>query len=406
MKIQILALLVGAALIGSGAEAGNARVPTSTLDPRLQNQSRAEVKWAKTICREEGRYIGWPTVCRLQNGELLAVFSGDRDEHVCPYGKVQLIRSKDDGETWSEPVTIANGILDDRDAGVVQLPNGEVAVTWFTSIAYASPGILKRHPEYGRHHGKIPPEMVQEHLGYYLIRSSDNGATWSKPEKLANCDQTPHGPIVLKDGSLLQIGRRTKTDVNAAGRNTFDKTVISVSRSTDNGHTWNYLCPEIATEKGEGDRPAMFHEPHVAELADGSLVGMVRYHGSEGENAQPGNGYMRITFSKDQGRTWTPMTATPLLGLPPHLLTLPDGKLLCVYGRRLAKPGFGEFACLSDDGGRTWDVANEILLMPAENGDLGYPASCLLPNGDILTVYYQKSGAKTVLMATKWRVVK
>ncbi len=102
------------------------------------------------------------------------------------------------------------------------------------------------------------------------------------------------------------------------------------------------------------------------------------------------------------------MAATPLLGLPPHLLPLPDGKLVCVYGRRLAKPGFGEYACISDDGGKTWDVKNEIQLLPANTNDLGYPASCLLPDGDILTVYYQHPGGKekTVLMATRWRVTR
>lgn len=117
---------------------------------------------------------------------------------------------------------------------------------------------------------------------------------------------------------------------------------------------------------------------------------------------------MRTTFSKDGGRTWSPMAATPLLGLPPHLLPLSDGKLVCVYGRRNPKPGCGEFACISDDGGKTWDVANEITLMPAANGDLGYPASCFMPDGDILTVFYQNPGhgEKTVLMATRWRVTK
>ena len=401
MKMRkVLGLL---ALLGARLAIHAAPVP-----PAPAVQARAEIVWTRPVCVETNRYVGWPSVACLKNGDVVAVFSGDRDAHVCPYGKVRMVRSTDGGETWSAPRTIANGILDDRDAGIVQLPDGELVVTWFTSVAYLQEG--KRHPEYLRHHGKIPPALVEKGLGYFLIRSKDDGATWSEPEKLADCDQTPHGPILLKDGSLLQIGRRTETDRDAASRNVFSRTVISVSRSTDAGRTWTYLCREIPSEKGENDRPGMFHEPHVAELADGTLVGVVRFHGDQGEGASPGNGYMRVTFSKDGGRTWTPMTATPMLGLPPHLLPLPDGKLLCVYGRRLAKPGFGEFACLSDDGGRTWDVSHEISLNPSFCGDLGYPATCRLPTGDLLTVYYQRRdddrAAPPCLMATKWRVTK
>ena len=330
-----------------------------------KEQARAEIKWVKEICVEKDRYIGWPTVCRLANGDLLTVFSGDRDSHICPWGKVQMVRSTDDGETWSAPVTIANGILDDRDAGIVQLPDGEIIVTWFTSVAYRAPGILAKHPEYKKHDEKLDKEAANAAMGYFLIRSRDNGKTWSKPEKLANCDQTPHGPIVLKDGSLLQIGRRTAI-VNATAMNRYGRTTITVSRSTDAGRTWTILCPVVPDK----------------------------------------DGYMRQTISKDGGKTWSPMAKTDMLGLPPHLLVLPDGKLVCVYGRRLANPGFGEFACISDDGGKTWDVANEISLASSHSGDLGYPASCLLANGDILTVFYQqpKPGQKTCLMATRWRV--
>lgn len=208
--------------------------------------------------------------------------------------------------------------------------------------------------------------------------------------------KTPHGPIVLHDGSLLQIGRGT-TGGGGAGMNEFGHTAIAVSRSTDAGRTWTVLCPEIADENGENTPPHRFHEPHVAELADGTLVGLVRYHGPDGR--------MRQTVSKDGGRTWTPMTKTPLLGFPPHLLPLPGGKLLVVYGRRIEEAGFGEYACLSDDGGKTWDVANEILLAPSHNGDLGYPASALLADGAVPTGYYQqpRAGHKPCLMATKWR---
>ena len=66
----------------------------------------------------------------------------------------------------------------------------------------------------------------------------------------------------------------------------------------------------------------------------------------------------------------------------------------------------GQFACLSDDQGRTWDVANEIKLVGHWNDDLGYPSSTELSDGSILTLYYQadQKGEKTCLMATKWRV--
>ena len=55
------------------------------------------------ICKQPGRYIGWPTVARTAAGELLVVFSGDRQAHVCPFGKTQLVRSADGGRTWSAP---------------------------------------------------------------------------------------------------------------------------------------------------------------------------------------------------------------------------------------------------------------------------------------------------------------
>ena len=75
------------------------------------------------------------------------------------------------------------------------------------------------------------------------------------------------------------------------------------------------------------------------------------------------------------------------------------------YGHR--REPFGERACLSSDGGKTWDVENAIEIKSAVNSDLGYPASVELPDGSIYTVYYQvdKEGEKTCLMGTRWRVV-
>ena len=95
-----------------------------------------EIVWTRALSKEPGRYIGWPSVTRCVDGRLLAVFSGDRDGHICPWGKVQMVESRDNGETWSAPRTLRNGPLDDRDAGILELKNGDLLLTWFTSLAF------------------------------------------------------------------------------------------------------------------------------------------------------------------------------------------------------------------------------------------------------------------------------
>ena len=368
-----------------------------------KKQSRAEIKWVRPICVQKGRYIGWPTVSLLKNGEVAVVFSGDRQGHVCPYGKVQMVRSADGGETWSKPVTIANDILDNRDAGILQFPDGEILVTYFTSVAYLTDPAahIDRHPEYRYHHDKLPPAMVRDALGYFRISSMNGGKSWSKPWKMRKVSHAPHGPILLKDGRLLMLGRTFRGGKQIdSGEGPLHQSIISAWESTDRGQNWNCLCPEISDTNGENSKPKMMHEPHVVELDDGTLVGMVRYHGTDG--------CMRQTESRDGGRTWTPFHATGMVGFPPHLIKLSGNRLVCVYGRRNREVGFGEFACVSDDGGKTWDVANEIALAHSHSGDLGYPASCILPDGDILTIYYQQPqpGVLPHLFATKWRLTK
>ena len=83
---------------------------------------------------------------------------------------------------------------------------------------------------------------------------------------------------------------------------------------------------------------------------------------------------------------------------------LQDDRLLVVYGLRM--PPFGQRACISEDGGYTWDVATERVFPTAPTADLGYPASVQLADGSILTVYYQvdQKGEKPCLMGTKWRL--
>ena len=56
-------------------------------------QSQADILWTRVIAQEKGRQCSWPTVAKARDGSLVAVFSGDREAHICPWGKVQMVRS-------------------------------------------------------------------------------------------------------------------------------------------------------------------------------------------------------------------------------------------------------------------------------------------------------------------------
>ena len=196
----------------------------------------------------------------------------------------------------------------------------------------------------------------------------------------------PHGSIELSNGRLLYVG--TAYD---DGRK-----FIGVEQSTDDGKSWQ-LISSIPLSKE--DDIAKAHEPHVVELDDGKLLAMIRYQPSDRSQC-----FLRQSESYDGGKSWTTSHKTDIWGYPPHLIQLKNGWLLVSYGVR--REPFGEMACISKDGGETWEKGKEIMINPSSNSDLGYPASIQLKDGSILTVYYQidKKGEKPSLMCTHWRL--
>ena len=335
--------------------------------------------WTRVICAQPGRYIGWPTMARTSTGELLAVFSGDRDAHICPWGKTHLVRSGDDGETWSAPEVIRHSPLDDRDAGIIETRRGTLLVSWFTSVAF------EEDPAYRQHAATLTPGTRDRWLGNWVQRSEDGGLTWGEPIRVNA--SAPHGPVPLSDGRLLYLG---------VGRVGGQRTVVA-EESADDGRTWNVIGtvshPPETAHRGLG-------EPHLVETAGCRLVGLFRVGGDH-----LGERFLHQSESDDGGHTWTPARVTPMLGFPPHVIRLQDDRLLVVYGRRLSP--FGQRACLSDDGGVSWDVANERVVQTAPDADLGYPASVQLADGSIVTICYQldrPDAGTTCLMATRWRL--
>src|SRR4051794_12800345 len=94
------------------------------LTGRSAAASGVEILETKVISQQPEFYHGWPTVIRRKNGELWVTFSGGREAHICPFGQVCAMTSKDDGATWGRSRILHDGPLDDRDSGAVETAKG------------------------------------------------------------------------------------------------------------------------------------------------------------------------------------------------------------------------------------------------------------------------------------------
>jgi hypothetical protein len=362
----------------------------------------AKIIETKTISQQPEFYHGWPTLVQRANGELWVTCSGGREAHVCPFGKVVAMKSSDHGGTWSAPQVIYDGPIDDRDSGVLETAKGTLLVTTFTSLAYedsyqkatamaeltpqgwvskAMPA--ERYARWKAAHEKLSDAERQAQLGEWALRSTDGGETWSKP--VPTVVNSPHGPVQLKDGRLLYAGKQLWTAEKKIG----------VAESKDDGLSWQWLA-DIPTRQGDSAVRG-YHELHAIEAADGTLIAQIRNHNetSKGETLQ--------SESKDGGRTWSVPRSIGVWGLPSHLLRLRDGRLVMTYGHR-RKP-YGNQARISSDNGQTW---GETLILSGDGigGDLGYPSTVELPDGTLLSVWYEKMTEPklAVLRQATWRL--
>jgi hypothetical protein len=89
---------------------------------------------------------------------------------------------------------------------------------------------------------------------------------------------------------------------------------------------------------------------------------------------------------------------------------LRNGDVLLTFGERNVPYGAG--AILSHDGGKTWDPKTRMVLADdARTRDCGYPSSVELPDGRIVTVYYEVQDLATApestsLQAVIWKLPK
>ena len=320
-------------------------------------------------------YFGWPTVTRAADGKIYVAASGFRHQHICPWGKNVLFFSDDEGNSWSAPMIINDSLIDDRDAGLTALPDGELLLSWFTSDTRVFYPLFPEPPEFMKAVlDSWDNADVKKELGSF-VRLRDMNGYWQKrvPVEVTS----PHGPILLKNGKLFYFGNRYGVR-DESGNICFDMKNHSIQGlgcavSSDNGSTWEYR----GTISNPGQNKC-FVEPHAIELADGRILGLIRV-----ENPSV---HFEIwkTFTSDEGRTWT-KTEPVCSGSPPHLLRLPDGTLLCSYAWR--REPYGIRAMFSRDEGATWDT-DWIIRNDAWTDDLGYTSSVILSDGSVLSVYY------------------
>jgi hypothetical protein len=352
----------------------------------------ATILKTRVISRQPNYYHGWPTLARRANGELWLVWSGGREEHVCPFGQVCAMTSKDDGVTWTWPRVLLDSPTDDRDAGVVETARGTLLVTTFTSLAY-EPALARAERDkswpmdkvqrWAAARDRLSVEARKAELGEWMLRSTDGGITWSA--RFPTRVNSPHGPIQLRDGRLLYAGKQLWTQ----------EQTIGVAESKDDGRTWQWLA-EIPTRPGD-NASKDYHELHAVETDAGALVAQIRMEGKANadETLQ--------TESADGGRTWSQPHPIGVWGLPAHLLRLRDGRLLMTYGHRRAP--FGNQARLSADHGKTWSDPL-IISGDGKGGDLGYPSTVELADRTLLTVWYEamRDPPKAVLRQARWRI--
>lgn len=339
-------------------------------------------------------YFGWPTVARLRNGRIAVVASGFRLAHICPFGKTVIAFSEDEGATYTRPAPVIDTVLDDRDGGIVPFGSGSVIVTSFNhTVAFHRE--CTDSPYQLAYLDTITPEEEAAALGATFRFSHDNGVTFGPIFK--SPVTSPHGPVVLPDGSLLWVGTTySDDDDRVMGVNN-----IQAYRIHPDGHM-TYVG-EIENPVS-GDRNPRPCEPHAIVLDDGTLLVHIRVqHG----------GALFTTFqseSSDGGRSWTKphQILSDFGGAPSHLMRHSSGTLIAAYGFRgdpKNNAPFGIRVMFSRDQGQSWDIDHDIYRNDI-SADLGYPSTVELRDGSLLTVFYAipAAGQPAVILQQQWRL--
>ncbi len=354
-------------------------------------------------------YCGWPTIGKLDDGTLVAVTSGHRNWHVDPFGKVLMLQSRDEGKTWSEPTILIDSILDNRDAGFLNMGGGNLIVTSFTSDMESIKDHLVRYDTHLHSFNKLisayidmvdESEIVDNHCSNYRV-SRDNGFTWS--ELKVSPVTCPHGPALLSDGSVLYVGN--PMFAGKIENDAFELSQLSVFRSTDNCESFTYYS-HIPVPEYEGCK-VDFCEPHALELPDGTILCHIRVDYSVTDGRLENTQHIKPVYqsiSRDGGRTFSVAEPLDFSGSPPFIMNHSSKAVISTYAHR-SDPCSVQ-AAVSLDMGISWE-SNLVLDDFPETWDMGYASTVEISGGDLFTLFYCRDTkcSSSALRYVKWRLV-
>ena len=342
------------------------------------------------IYKDDKFYSSFPSVVRRSNGELLVAFRRAPDRrllgergitHTDPNSYLMLVRSRDDGKTWSQAPELiyANPFGGSQDPCMVQLRDGSILCSSYGWALLQTNAAAKLKDAF--RHGSFV------FLGGYLLRSKDGGHSWQAPIiPPPTPGETVFGPFGQpvpaynrgamcqgKDGRLYWVvASKTSTVPGKPGTHLFI--------SSDQGDTWTYSCLVAADEK------VTFSETSLYETPKGTLVAFMRTEGLDDHTA--------VARSTDHGKSFQHWEDAGFQGHPHYALRLPDQRVLLVYGYR--HPPFGVRARVLDAECANLASAPEIVLRDdGGSGDLGYPWATMLSKHRALVVYYFNLGDGT-----------
>jgi len=310
--------------------------------------------WEKGIVEEEFIFNKAPfpschaaTITETPKGLVAAWFGGTKERNP----DVEIYVSRKINHSWTTPVSVANGIQNDT----LRYP------TW-NPVLYQVPGgdLLLFY--------KIGPKPSL--WKGWMIRSKDNGITWSKPERLPGDFLGPvkNKPVMLKDGSLL-----CPSGVELG------KTAIHFERYNVQKNKWTMmnLPPNSANYKSP-------LQPTILFYGKDTLQALCRSK----EQA------ILQTWSYDDGKTWTPLSKTSLPNNNSGIdgVTLKNGWQLLAYNHAVPnatwKNGKGARTPLNvamSKDGETWYAS--LILEDSPISQYSYPSVIQGKDGMVHIVY-------------------